>query len=177
MFSDVFAIKFAQIKVSNWEKKKDIILKNAGELIYEDHPKGEFLETNFAEAISSADKMNVRDILAEELNEFMIGCGGRVTLNGSWVERSTKGMFHSIHNHGALGYSAACYVCYDPLVHTPTQFVAPFNNPISGMVTQYEPDGIVEGDLILFPSYLPHYTKPNLSDKERVVLSFNLKCF
>ena len=176
MFNDVFAIKFARIKVNNWEKKKGIILKNAGELIYENHPKGEFLETNFAEAKSCVDRMNVTEKLEEELGEFMIGCGGRVLLNGSWLERSTKGMSHSIHNHGALGYSAACYVCYDPLVHTPTQFIAPFNNPINGMITQYEPDDIEEGDLILFPSYLHHYTKPNLSDKERVVLSFNLHC-
>jgi len=176
MFDDIFAIKFARIRVSDWEKKKNKILKNAGELIHEKHPKGEFLETNFAEAKRWDDRMNVMEILDDELSEFMIGCGGRVLLNGSWLERSTKGMSHSIHNHGALGYSAACYVCYDSEVHTPTQFIAPFNNPIDGMVTQYEPDDIEEGDLILFPSYLHHYTKPNLSDKERIVLSFNLHC-
>jgi len=176
MFDDIFTIKFARIKVSDWERKKNEILKNAGELIYEKHPKGEFLETNFSEYKDEPDRMNVRELLEDELSDFMLTSGARVLVNGSWLERSTKGMSHSVHNHGALGYSAACYVCYDSEVHTPTQFIAPFNNSITGMITQYEPDDIVEGDLILFPSYLHHYTKPNLSDKERIVLSFNLHC-
>ena len=36
--------------------------------------------------------------------------------------------------------------------------------------------GVEEGDLILFPSLIHHYTTPNQSDTERIVLSFNLKC-
>ena len=178
-FSDVFAIKFAHIKVKNWEEKKKLILANMHDVVREDIPRGEFLETNFHELKKGkdTDPMNVTSILEEELSEFMLQIGGVVQVNMSWIERSTKGMFHSIHNHGALGYSAACYVCYDPLVHTPTQFVAPFNSSIEGDLIHHKPENVKEGTLILFPSYLPHYTKPNLTGKERVVLSFNLKCF
>ena len=57
-------------------------------------------------------------------------------------------MSHSIHNHGQLGYSAACYVTYNPNEHTPTQFVSPFNNPITGDIIQYQPMNVEEGDLI-----------------------------
>ena len=32
----------------------------------------------------------------------------------------------------------------------------------------------VEGGLVLFPSYLDHSVNPNLSNKERVVISFNI---
>ena len=35
---------------------------------------------------------------------------------------------------------------------------------------------VEEGDLILFFSNIHHYTLPNQSDTERIVLSFNLKC-
>ncbi|MBI28934.1 MAG: hypothetical protein CFH21_00153 [Alphaproteobacteria bacterium MarineAlpha5_Bin11] len=31
-----------------------------------------------------------------------------------------------------------------------------------------------EGLLVMFPSYLTHYVQPNMSDKERIILSFNL---
>ena len=175
-FSDTFAIKFAHIKVSNWKEKKKAILSNMGKVIHEDIPKGEFLETNFAEYSKEGDKMNVTSILEEELSEFMIQVGGVVTINGSWIERSTKGMHHNIHNHGATGYSAACYVCYNRGIHSPTQFVSPFNHPITGEVMHYEPD-VEEGDLILFPSFIHHYTTPNQTDVERIVLSFNLKCY
>ena len=175
-FSDIFAIKFVHIKVTNWNEKKKSILKNMGEVIHEDIPRGEFLETNFAEYSKEGDKMNVTSILEEELSEFMIQTGGIVSVDGSWIERSTKGMHHNIHNHGATGYSAACYVCYNSNIHSPTQFVSPFNNPITGEVIHYEPD-VEEGDLILFPSFIHHYTTPNQSDTERVVLSFNLNTY
>ena len=62
-FSDVFAIKFAHIKVNNWKEKKKAILSNMGKVIYEDIPRGEFLETNFAEYSKEDDKMNVTSIL------------------------------------------------------------------------------------------------------------------
>ena len=65
-------------------------------------------------------------------------------------------MSHSVYNHGQLGYSAACYVTYNPEKHTPTQFIAPFCHPINGDILQYEPPDIEEGDLIFFPSYLLH---------------------
>ena len=71
-FSDIFAIKFAHIKVNNWKEKKKAILSNMGKVIHEDTPKGEFLETNFAEYSKEGDKMNVTSILEEELSEFMI---------------------------------------------------------------------------------------------------------
>ena len=100
-FSDIFAIKFVHIKITNWPDKKKAILKNMGEVIHEDIPKGEFLETNFAEYSKEGDKMNVTSILEEELSEFMIQTGGVVSVNGSWIERITKGMHHNIHNHGA----------------------------------------------------------------------------
>ena len=53
---------------------------------------------------------------------------------------------------------------------------ADVKNPITGEVIHYEPD-VEEGDLILFPSFIHHYTTPNQTDTERIVLSFNLKCY
>ena len=33
---------------------------------------------------------------------------------------------------------------------------------------------VKEGDIVFFPSQLLHYANPNTSDKERVILSFNM---
>ena len=64
-FSDVYAIKFAHIKVSNWEKKKKLILKNMSQVEREDIPRGEFLETNYHKFRKGkdSDPMNVTSIL------------------------------------------------------------------------------------------------------------------
>jgi ectoine hydroxylase-related dioxygenase (phytanoyl-CoA dioxygenase family) len=32
------------------------------------------------------------------------------------------------------------------------------------------------GDLVIFPGYLKHSVNPNLTDKERIVLAFNIGC-
>ena len=37
----------------------------------------------------------------------------------------------------------------------------------------FNPD-VKEGDIVFFPSQLLHYANPNTSDKERVILSFNM---
>ena len=38
-------------------------------------------------------------------------------------------------------------------------------------VAQIKP---MEGDLLLFPAYLPHSVGMNLSDEDRIVISFNI---
>jgi len=42
---------------------------------------------------------------------------------------------------------------------------------ISATVSSMEPE---EGDLLLFPSYLYHAVEENLSDNNRIVISFNV---
>ena len=184
IFYDAFSIKFARIEIKNWEYKKKQILERIGELTNEGDPIAskekeykEYLETNFFMHLDDKDRMDVSNILKEELYDFSEESGCDVQVDGSWIERTHSGMNHNVHNHGALGYSAACYVCYDPKVHTPTRFLAPFSHSIDGELIHHDPENVKEGTLILFPSYLPHYTRPNLSTKERIVLSFNLECF
>ena len=44
-------------------------------------------------------------------------------------------------------------------------------NSMNDIATQIEPRS---GLLVLFPSFLPHSVNPNLSDKERISISFNI---
>ena len=46
-------------------------------------------------------------------------------------------------------------------------------NEISAEIIKIEPE---EGKLLLFPSYLNHAVEENLSDEDRIVISFNLVC-
>ena len=73
-----------------------------------------------------------------------------------------------------MGFSAVCFVEYDQEVHTPTQFIAPFNDFMQGNTLQYSPSCVMEGTLLIFPSVIHHFTLPNTSDKRRIALSFNL---
>ena len=92
----------------------------------------------------------------------------------SWTEVQNKEMYHLVHNHGALGYSAVCYVEYDPKHHEPLHFIAPFNNAITGEQIDYAPEGIKESSILFFQSFLLHYAIPNSSTVPRRAVSFNL---
>ena len=92
-----------------------------------------------------------------------------------WTEIASNLMFHKVHNHGPIGYSAVVYLDYDPTVHEPTVFISPFNNFLDGTVVEYIPENITEGTIIFFPSVVQHYTNPNTSTKARKIISFNLK--
>ena len=90
-----------------------------------------------------------------------------------WFQKYENNMSHEVHNHGSTGFSSVCFIEYDTNYHKPTTFISPFLNFRSGAVERYEPN-VKEGDIIFFPSSLLHYAPLNLSNKVRIVLSFNL---
>ena len=49
--------------------------------------------------------------------------------------------------------------------------IAKSPNKLNGTVNSIKPEA---GMLVLFPSYLDHSVNPNISDKKRIVISFNL---
>jgi len=52
--------------------------------------------------------------------------------------------------------------------------IDPSHHNVAGTVpTEYEFQP-VEGNIVLFPSHVPHYVKPNNSDEDRISVSFNI---
>ena len=99
-----------------------------------------------------------------------------------WAIINKKGNFNVEHIHANCDLSAAYYVKVPensgnfqifnpnsvsrnrfPKKSKPTEF-----NIVSAVLK------IEEGDLIIFPSYLPHAVGQNETDEDRIVLSFNL---
>jgi uncharacterized protein (TIGR02466 family) len=99
-----------------------------------------------------------------------------------WSIINSKNTFNVQHNHPNSLLSAAYYVkakknsgqikFFDPkemkVMYHPS--ISKFNE-ISAEVVKIEPE---EGKLLLFPSYLYHAVDENLSDEDRIVISFNL---
>ena len=104
-------------------------------------------------------------------------------ITSMWAIINKGGASNARHHHGNSSISAAYYVrapknCgeivfYDPRpapVYSHPFAIAP--NSLNAMVNSVTPS---EGVLVLFPSYLDHSVNPNLSNDERIVISFNLK--
>ena len=106
----------------------------------------------------------------------------KIKILDMWSIINSKNTFNVQHNHPNSLLSAAYYVkakknsgqikFFDPkemkVMYHPS--ISKFNE-ISAEVVKIEPE---EGKLLLFPSYLYHAVDENLSDEDRIVISFNL---
>lgn len=168
----IFSIPLFQIKVSNWDKKKTLLLGMLNNTKL-DRQGVTMLSDFFTQDTSHIKHLSI--IFKDELSIFSREFGRNLcVINNAWFETSLTHDFHPVHNHGQLGYSAVCYINYDKNEHTPTNFISPFNHFDGGDMMYHVPI-VSEGDLIIFPSSLAHYTKPNNSKKERTIVSFNLR--
>ena len=105
-----------------------------------------------------------------------------VKITNMWAIINKNKAFNEKHHHGNSSLSAAYYVkaennsgnivFFDPrqanVFHHPSAKKA---NDLNGQVKSITPKA---GTLVLFPSYLEHKVEENLSDEERIVVSFNV---
>tara|TARA_Y100000817_G_scaffold298215_1_gene275225 strand:+ start:4591 stop:5163 length:573 start_codon:yes stop_codon:yes gene_type:complete len=88
-----------------------------------------------------------------------------------WCMKYLKeGSIH-VHDHN-YGMSGILYANFDPTEHKATTFIPPIRDIWSNGVINFTPD-VTEGDLILFPSQLLHFSNPVTSNKPRIIYSFN----
>ena len=63
-----------------------------------------------------------------------------------WAVRYQKGDQQTIHNHKSWGFTGILYVEFDPKVHTPTCFVAPWQDPRSDTTSLAYPQNVKGGN-------------------------------
>ena len=166
---NMFNIPLTVYKCSWWSSKKERLLRHidtvdmvqGDEQVLSDY-RG---DNTYIDTIS--------DILSDELSWFGNDYSCNPSIVRAWYERALPYMYHPVHNHGHGGFSAVLFIEYNKQYHRPTNFIAPFDHFITGEQLNYEPE-VEEGDLILFPSFLHHYTHPHTSEHRRTVLSFNI---
>ena len=105
-----------------------------------------------------------------------------IQIKSIWAIINEKGASNERHHHGNSALSAAYYVrapkdCGDIVFYDPrpapvfSHPIAKKPNILNATVNSITPN---EGMLVLFPSYLDHSVKPNLSSNQRIVISFNV---
>ena len=105
-----------------------------------------------------------------------------IRISEMWAIINKKNDFNVIHTHPNCYLSAAYYVkapnnCGKFEIEHPNiakKYAFPeieTKNELNLEVASIE---IKEGDLLLFPSYLPHKVSQNFSEEDRIVISFNV---
>ena len=173
MMNILHVVPYYTYKVKDWQEKKLKIQNAISHQVF---------TRNTANNVSffDSDRENYRNyindfltIFSDELQEF----GQELNLNSLkiediWTVQYDKGDYHVVHNHGAGNLSAVLYLDYDEKEHSGTYFVPGqdnFNNR-----TEITSPTVQEGDIVIFPSNVLHFTVPNTSDKVRRVISFDI---
>ena len=105
-----------------------------------------------------------------------------IKISNMWAIINTGGSTNSRHQHGNSTISAAYYVkapknCGDIVFYDPRPApVYYYPSAESSNLLNAQVNGVTpkEGALIMFPSYLDHSVNENLSNQERIVISFNI---
>ena len=99
-----------------------------------------------------------------------------------WAIINKKSSFNVMHNHQNCYFSSTYYV-KKPKSSGDITFFDPkeaktYRFPKIEKYTEYSSEAVTikpeEGDLLIFPSYLYHSVSENLSEDDRVVISFNV---
>ena len=105
----------------------------------------------------------VEDEIKKHIEEISKICnGGNCLIDSFWVQQYKDEDYHDWHFHGNTMFSSIYYV----ELPTETQTTFRFLNQEFFIECK-------EGDIITFPSYLSHCSKPNKSGSRKTVIAFN----
>ena len=138
-----------------------------------------------------SEQNSIQTKFAIEVQKYILDCfqnmgwktqDKNIRITEMWVIINKKESFNVVHTHPNCYLSSAYYVkasknCGAFIAENPNvakRYAFPeimnknqYNSETAGIE-------IEEGDLLLFPSYLPHKVSKNESDDDRIVISFNV---
>ena len=130
--------------------------------------------------------LDLINIIGDKVVELNVSLGYEYTqfiLNNSWININGNKDFNVAHLHASTFYSAVYYVkggenkgnvIFCNPVHYFEGFMEMNKIKSYGMYNSaewYFPP--VTGRLLIFPSWLTHYVKPNLTNEDRISIAFN----
>ena len=157
----LFSIPYHKFNCKNWLVKKARINKFLGQRYKEDNIKTDRKISKY--------KNEVLKILQVEMNDIK-NVIGKFSVTDMWSVQYHKNDFHQPHTHGSLGYSAILYLDTD----IGTSFIQPWNDPITNKTVIVTPT-IKEGDIIIFPAHILHFTNPIKKSIKRTIISWDIK--
>jgi len=120
--------------------------------------------------------------------------GFNIAVRGMWFQISSQGSHHDVHTHGNCSWSGVYCLQVDPqqarnahpalgAANGVTRFYGPHFNRLGGAAMDFGNAYLqnahldiqpVPGQLVVFPSWLPHQAMPYHGQAERVIVSFNV---
>jgi hypothetical protein len=166
----LFKIPVLIIDIDNWKIKKNKLIK-----LLKNYPEEKIGLLNFYTNKSIIDVdciTKFSEIFKKEFEELTQFLKTSINIKNVWSVSYKQNNFQTVHNHGALGFTGIIYLDL-PKNYPPTYFVQPWNNFITNNTDYVKIDDVNE-KIILVPSFVNHFSNPNLTKKDKRIVSFDL---
>ena len=167
---NLFEIPMWSLPCLNFKKKKEQLVK-----LLKLYPEKRIGIQNFATNRQS-DRPNLKEafsnVLEEELGMLVQSVKADVVIEDIWSVSYKKGDYHTPHDHGTVGLSGILYLNM-PKDAPVTQYIQPWNDWQTDR-TNYYPLPVKEGDIVVLPRFIRHFTEPSKSKKIKRVISWDM---
>jgi len=183
----IFPIPIYINYIENYQPIQDELLTGVSHSDFEMHPhwgnthwlsdatfQGDFLEQHRCKKFKEELDWHVQKYAKEALIGQFSGDKFKYKIIDSWVALFKKNNYAHIHHHGQYDISGVYYIQTSPVPKDSKQEGGKlFFQDSKGEKRAEIP--AEQGVIVLFPSYLNHGVQTNISEVERLSLSFNLK--
>ena len=168
---NLFNIPFWKMQTINFEERKKELIKLLES--YPEEKKGlqEFATNRQSDRSGLVEQFG--SIMNQELEDFSKEIKKDFTIHEIWSITYGKGDHHISHNHGSWGLSGILYLDL-PTGSPVTSYIQPWND--------YETDAghfaappIVEGDIIIVPSFVLHFSKSSKIKETKRIIAWDMK--
>jgi len=168
----LFNIPYWKIQTINFEEKKKELTKLL-ESYPEEKRNGEqsFSSNRHTDRAGFAEPFSL--IMNEELKAFAIEIETDFMIAEIWSANYGKGDYQHVHNHSSTGLSGILYLDL-PKDSPVTFYLQPWNDIIDDTVL-YLTVPVVEGDIVIIPSFVMHFSEPNKSNSKKRIMSWDMK--
>ena len=173
----LFNIPFWGIRIINFEEKKKELVKLL-EYYPEEKEKygekeGEFATNRHRQIDRSGLVERFFSIMKQELEDFSIEIEKQFAITDIWSVSYAQGDSQSAHNHSSMGLSGILYLDL-PKDSPETTYIQPWTDHEIDSVP-YIVVPIIEGDIVIVPSFVLHFSKPNKSKNKKRIISWDMK--
>jgi hypothetical protein len=166
----LFNIPYYTLTTSNFKIKK----KNLTKLFnsYPDIKQG--IQTFHTNKQSNNENLiqSFSNIMDEELNILTEKLKANISITDVWSVTYKEGEYHPPHNHGSMGLTGILYLEF-PKNSPITMYIQPWNNFYLDTTT-YCSLPVEEGQIIVVPKFISHFTVPHIHKKIKKVISWDM---
>ena len=168
----LFNIPFWGIRIINFEEKKKELVKLLES--YPEEKKGlqEFATNRQSDRSGLVEQF--ASIMNQELEVFSKEIKKGFAITEIWSVSYAQGDYQSPHNHSSMGLTGILYLDL-PTGSSVTNFIQPWNDYETDTVQYYSNVSTIVGDIIIHPSFVLHFSKPNKSKNKKRIISWDMK--